>query len=128
MLKTAAAEQNGQKNQSDRSYDDDDDAVDSATMHKRTFSAYNRKHHESKKRRASHKRTLSTYNRNQQVAKMRRCLSLGTVPYREMPDGGDLADIARQLRNRGFVEDEEYDDEGRRQLVAEGKVVRRPSR
>ena len=95
-------------------------------MHRRTFSAYGRKpSHDSKTRRSSHKRTLSVYNGGkQQVAKMRRCLSLGTVPYREMSDNY-LINIAREFKNRSFfIEDEEdNDDEGKRQLGDIGKAT-----
>ena len=39
---------------------------------------------------------------------MRR-FSLGTEPYREMSES-NLAIIAREFRNRGFIEDEEEED------------------
>jgi len=40
---------------------------------------------------------------------MRR-FSLGTEPYREMSES-NLAIIAREFRNRGFIEDEEEDSD-----------------
>jgi len=48
---------------------------------------------------------------------MRR-FSLGTEPYREMSES-NLAIIAREFRNRGFLEDEENDsDDGTTTTVA----------
>jgi len=62
------------------------------------------------------------YSGKQHVANMRRCLSLDTVPYRDL-SANFLANIAREFKNRGFfIEDEEEnDDEGK--LVAKGKAA-----